>query len=86
MEVTKSKVAKKLLSYLQHKISIHELVDWSENILMEGELKQGQEKVLREVIGRLGVADVKQFGLSLEDCEQMMKLLGYRMKIDATAA
>jgi hypothetical protein len=86
MEITKDKVARKLLSYLQHKCSLDELVDWAENVLINEALKQGDEETLREVIGRLGLADVKQFGLSWEDCELLMKNLGYKIKVDATAA
>lgn len=86
MEITKDRAAKKMLSYMKRQITIKELVDWAEHAVMEGKFKPGQEKVLREVTGRIGVADVKAFGLAWEDCDALMKKLGYKIHIDAIAA
>ena len=86
MEITKDKVAKKMLGYMKRKISLTELVDWAERAVMDGKFKSGEEKILRDVTGRLGLADVKTFGLSWEDCDSMMKKLGYKIKINAIAA
>ncbi|MEO5675657.1 MAG: hypothetical protein ABIQ74_13520 [Chitinophagales bacterium] len=86
MEITKDKTAKKLRSYLQNKISLTELIDWAENVIMNSNFRNGDEKDLREVLGKLGLADVKEFSLSWEDCGKMMRKLGYTIKVDATAA
>ena len=86
MEITKDKAAKKMLSYMKHQITINELVDWAENAIAEGKFKSGQEKILREVTGRIGVADVKTFGLSWEDCDSLMKKLGFKIRIETIAA
>ncbi len=85
MEITKDKVAKKLLSYLQNRISLTLLVDWAENAIMESDFREGEEKILRESLGKLGLADVREFGLSWEDSEKMMRKLGYKIRVDATA-
>ena len=86
MEITKDKVERKLLSYRQNKTSLTQLVHWAENAIMTSDFHEGDEKVLREVLGKLGLADVKEFGLSWEDCDTMMRKLGYKIKVDATAA
>lgn len=86
MQLTKDIVAKKILSYLQSKMNLKELVEWAENSILQSEFKAGDEKILRRILGQIGVADVKQFGLTWEDCEKMMKELGYKIKVDATAA
>lgn len=86
MEITKDRVAMKLLSYLKRQISISELVDWAESSIMNKPFKAGEEKVLRDVLGRLGVADVKAMGLSWEDCDSMMRKLGYKIQVQAIAA
>jgi hypothetical protein len=39
--------------------------------------------VLRNMIARLGVADVKVFGLTWEDCYGFLSSLGYRVKVKA---
>lgn len=86
MEISKDKVAKKMLGYMKRKISLAELVDWAERAVMDGKFKLGVEKILRDVTGRLGVADIKTFGLSWGDCDSPMKKLGYKIKINAIAA
>jgi hypothetical protein len=32
---------------------------------------------IRNVVARIGVADVRAFGLTWEDCEQLLSQLGY---------
>jgi hypothetical protein len=39
---------------------------------------------LADIVARLGVADVREFGLSWEDCEQLLKRLGYTAHLDIT--
>jgi hypothetical protein len=41
---------------------------------------------LAAIIGRLGAADVRSFGLTWEDCEQLLKRLGYTAHVDITTA
>lgn len=50
--------------------------------MMEGEFEEGAMPTLREVIARLGVADVRTFGLTWEDCQQALKELGYSTHLD----
>ena len=38
--------------------------------------------VLRTVIARLGVADVRAFGLTWDDCEEALRQLGYSARVD----
>ena len=86
MTITKKTVANKLAAYLQHKLSLAQLVDWSENALMEGEFPPREMSVLKAVITRLGVADMREFGLTWEDCEQFLHKLGYAARVDVVAA
>jgi hypothetical protein len=86
MTITKKTVAKKLAAYLQHKLSLAQLVDWAENALMEGEFPTREMSALKTVIARLGMADVRSFGLTWEDCEQFLHKLGYAARVDVVAA
>jgi hypothetical protein len=86
MTINKQIVGKKLLSYLQHKISLNELVDWAENAIMKHDFQPKEAKPLREVLGKIGVADVKMFGISWDECEKLMRKLGYKLKIEALLA
>ena len=83
MIITKQQLAVKLLNYLQNKISLEELVAWAENALMEADIQDEDTNVIRDILAQLGLADVKTFGLYWEDCSNIMKKLGYNLKIDA---
>jgi len=83
MIVTKQLLAINLLSYLQHKTTLNDLVNWAEDALMEGEIQGEEPEVVRDILARLGLADVKAFGLLWDDCYEFMQKLGYVLKIDA---
>jgi len=83
MIITKQQLAVKLLNYLQHKISLEELVVWAEDALMEGDIQDEDIEVIRDILAQLGLADVKTFGLYWKDCDNIMNKLGYNLKIDA---
>lgn len=84
MKVTRKDVAQKLIDYLQHRLGLAELVDWAEQAVMEAELDEPDLELLREALMRLGLADVKAFGLSWEDCEGLLARLGYRVKVEVS--
>ena len=77
MAITKQIVAEKLAAYLRHDISLAELVSWAEEAMMDGEFAENDMEAVTGVIARLGLADVREFGLSWEDCEQLLRQLGY---------
>ncbi len=82
--ITRQELAQKVIDYLQHRIALAELVDWAERALMEGDLDERDLDVLREALARLGLADVKAFGLSWEECEQLLERLGYRIQVQVS--
>ena len=86
MTITKKTVADKIAAYLHHEISLAQLVDWSENAMMEGEFAEGDSSTLSHVISRLGVADVRAFGLAWEDCEDLLRKLGFAPRVEVVAA
>ena len=85
MVISRRAVARKLTSYLHHRISLDELVDWAEGAMMESEFSQADLPVVRDVVSRLGVADVRAFGLLWEDCEEMLHRLGCAVHLDIVA-
>ena len=86
MTITKQLVADKLGAYLQHKLSLTQLVDWAEAAVMEENFAETDVEALRSVVGRLGVADVRAFGMTWEDCEQMLGQLGFSARVEVVAA
>jgi len=85
MLVTKQTAAQKLTAFLHHEVSLSQLVDWAETALLDGEFAEQDTDDLRFVVSRLGVADVRAFGLTWEDCENLLDRLGYRTRIEVFA-
>ncbi len=84
--ITRQDVASRLTDYLHHRLSLEELVRWAEDAMMEGEFDEQDVDVLRSVVGRIGLADVREFGLTWEDCEELLSCLGYHVHIEVTPA
>lgn len=80
--ITRHIVANKIYSYLNHQTTLNELVDWCENVMLEGEVAEGDAEVVGEVVSRLGLANVKNFGLLWEECETLLRKLGYQLNFD----
>ena len=83
--MTRQLVADKLAAYLQHDLSLADLVDWAEYAMMDAELERQNFSAIRDVVARLGLADVRAFGLTWEDCEELLKRLGYAAHVQIMA-
>ena len=83
--ITHQMVADKLAAYLQHDLLLADLVAWAESAMMEEEFDPQHFTAIRDVVARLGVADVRAFGLTWDDCEQLLKQLGYAAHIQIMA-
>ena len=81
MQVTKEELMSKLLDYLNHSITLQELVDWAENMVQEAEYDEKDYELIKRILVHLGVADVKQFGLTWDDCYEYLSALGYKVKV-----
>jgi hypothetical protein len=85
MQVTKQTAAQKLTAFLHHEVSLAQLVDWAETALLDGEFADQDTDALHFVVSRLGVADVRAFGLTWEDCQTLLDRLGYRTRVEVFA-
>lgn len=86
MKVTRQGVTQKIVDYLSHRITLAELVDWAERVMMEGDFDEQDLETLRHVVSRLGLADVRAFGLTWDDCEDFLSRLGYRVNVAVVEA
>jgi len=84
--ITRDTLASQLRDYLQHRITRAALVDWAEHAMMDEEFADQDFETVREITSRLGLADVREFGLTWEDCEGYLSRLGYRTKVDVVQA
>jgi len=84
--ITRDVLASQLRNYLQHRITRAALVDWAERAMMDEGFDERDLDALRDITARLGLADVREFGLTWEDCEGYLSRLGYRTKVDVVQA
>jgi hypothetical protein len=85
MKINREDVAAKLRGYLRHEIALSELVDWAEQAMFDGEFEDEHFEAIRDSVAKLGLADVKEFGLTWEDCESLLKRLGYSVHVDVVS-
>jgi cobyrinic acid a,c-diamide synthase len=83
MPITRQNVADKLGAYLHHEVSLEELVDWAEQQIMDSEFESA---AVRDVVARLGVADVRAFGLTWDECQRLLNELGYAAQVHIETA
>ena len=81
MKITRQNVGQKLIDYLYHRITLAELVDWAESAMMEADFEEQDYEIVRDIVSRVGLADVKAFGITWENCEDFLSRLGYRLMI-----
>ena len=86
MLITKKIVADKIAAYLHHDITLEQLVDWAEHAIMDDEFDESGLPAIRSAVSRLGVADVRAFGLTWEECEELLSELGFSARISIVAA
>jgi len=82
MTVTRKTVAAKLEAYLHHRLSVAQLVLWAENAMMDGDFGTRNLEPIRNVVAHMGVADVRAFGLTWEDCQDFLHQLGYDARVE----
>lgn len=82
MIITRKTVAEELAAYLNRRVSLACLVDWAEETLCDGELDEQDAELIRNILTRVGLADVREFGLSWDDCTDFLSQLGYTVQVN----
>ena len=85
MQITRAAVAHKLAAYLHHEIPLDALVAWANVAMMKDDFEEAYYDAIRDAIARLGLADVRTFGLTWEDCASILKQLGYDARVEIVA-
>jgi hypothetical protein len=81
--ITRQVVRDQIVGYLNRRITLQDLVSWAENSMDEGELDPQDEELLRDIVARIGVADVQEFGLSWDELYDFLSRLGYKVQVMA---
>jgi hypothetical protein len=84
--ITRRTVGEKLEAYLNKQITLAELVDWAETEMIDTELEEGHEKLIFEILARIGASNVPEFKLYWEEITDMLEQLGYRVNVELETA
>jgi hypothetical protein len=85
MIITKNQVVEMLLKYINRQINLSALVDWAEKMMQDADFEDKNFDVIRDVLSHIGLADVREFGLTWDDCYDYLHRLGYDVKVELQA-
>jgi hypothetical protein len=83
MQTTRQIVADQLAAYLHHQKSLAELVDWAERQVMEADF---ESTTVRDAVARIGLADVRAFGITWDDCQRLLNELRFAAHVQIGTA
>ena len=82
--ITRKNVVEKLNDYLQHRMELDDMVSWAESAMMDADFDPSDFDNIRDVVARIGLANVRAFGLTWSDCESFLSRLGYQARIEVS--
>jgi len=82
MVLTKKELASMIFKYINREIDLSSLVSWAEDILKEADFEEIYFDLIRDIIARIGLADVREFGLTWDDCYDFLHRLGYDIRVE----
>lgn len=81
MKVTKEALTDTIVKYLNRRLTKEELVDWAENMICDANFSEKDADLIKRILSHLGLADVKEFGLSWDDCYNYLRQLGHDVTV-----
>lgn len=80
-------ILERLDAYLNHQITLTELVDWAENALIEPDIPENENAgLLMDVLMYLGAADTRGFPLTWDILSDCMDKLGGSVRVIVESA
>jgi hypothetical protein len=70
-----------LLKYINRNMDLASLIDWAEDMIREANFEEDSFELIRDILSRIGLADVREFGLTWDDCYDYLHRLGYDVKV-----
>lgn len=86
MDITKNQVVEMLLKYINRQMKLSALVDWAEKMMQGADFEDKNIDVIRDVVSHIGLGDVREFGLTWDDCYDFLLKLGYDVKVELHSA
>ena len=82
MVLNKKSLADILIKYINREIDLQGLVNWAEDMIREADFESKSFELIRDILARIGLADVREFGLTWDDCYDFLHKLGYDVKVE----
>jgi hypothetical protein len=80
--ITRQTILEKLTAYLNHQITLAQLVDWAETALIEPDFPDSENvDLLMDVLAYLGAADSRGFPLTWEIVSNFVERLGGSVRV-----
>ena len=80
--ITRQIILERLDAYLNHQITLAELVNWAENTLIEPDIPASEDaELLMDVLSYLGAADTRGFPLTWDILSDFMGRLGGSVRV-----
>ncbi len=84
MIVTKALLADMLMRSMKREIALPALVNRAEDMMHEGDFEDEAFDVIKDILLRL--SDVREFGLTWDECRDHLRRLGYDFKVELIGA
>ena len=82
MILTRELLAEMLMRYINREIDLSSLVSYAEDMLRDADFEDRSFELIREILANIGLADVREFGLTWDDCYDYIHKLGYDVKVE----
>ncbi|MBK8396709.1 MAG: hypothetical protein IPL26_15925 [Leptospiraceae bacterium] len=80
--ITKETVKQRIQDYLLLKISLRSLVEWAEDSFMQAEFDEKDATIISDILSKIGVSNVKNFGIQWHEWNEFLSMLGYEIRIE----
>ena len=80
--ITKETIKQRIQDYLLLKISLRSLVEWAEDSFMQAEFDEKDAAIISDILSKIGVSNVKNFGIQWDEWNEFLTKLGYEVKIE----
>ena len=82
MIVSRKMLSGMLIKYINREIDLSSLISWAEEMIKDADFENGYFELLRDILARIGLADVREFGLNWDDCYDYLHSLGYDVRVE----
>ena len=83
MIISRKMLAGMLIKYLNREMELTSLASWAEEMMMkDADFENGYFELLRDTFARIGLADVREFGLTWDDCYDYLHRFGYDVRVE----